>query len=224
MGAVVARAQVQVIPAPDPAPKMETDAKGELALDFKLGTSAIFVRNSGFKEFSTPVEIVAKKTAQVIPVVLQVARGSGTQVYAANTLSLSAGRYHAPVTLTAADFKAKAHSTITVHNAHSNEDENYSGVPLSALFAELGAPLGKDLRGAALATYLVATGSDGYRALFALAEIDPSIHPADIVVADSLNGKPLDPQTGPFRLVVTEDKRPARWVRNLVSIELRAVE
>src|ERR1700719_4127639 len=70
MGTVIPRAQVQIIPAPDSSPKMETDAKGELALDFKLGTSAIFVRRSGFKEFSTPVEVIAKKTTQVIPVVL----------------------------------------------------------------------------------------------------------------------------------------------------------
>ena len=30
--------------------------------------------------------------------------------------------------------------------------------------------------------------------------------------------------TGPFRLIVSEDKRPARSVRNLVSIELKAAE
>jgi len=90
MGSVISRAQVQIIPAPDPAPKMETDAKGELALDFKLGTSAIFVRRSGFKEFSTPVEVIAKKTAQVIPVVLQPARVTPPQTSTSNSLTLSA--------------------------------------------------------------------------------------------------------------------------------------
>jgi hypothetical protein len=141
-----------------------------------------------------------------------------------DALLLSAGLYHAPLTLTAADLKAKPHLTVTVHNPHSNADETYSGVSLATLFSEMGAPLGKDLRGPALATYLVATGSDGYCAVFSLAEIDPSFHPGDVIVADAMNGKPLDAQTGPFRLVVTEDKRPARWVRNVVSIELKSVD
>ena len=39
-----------------------------------------------------------------------------------------------------------------------------------------------------------------------------------------MNGKPLDAKNGPFKLVVTEDKRPARSVHNLVSIELRTAE
>jgi hypothetical protein len=143
---------------------------------------------------------------------------------ASNSLLLSAGKYHSPVTLSAADFKAKPHVTVTVHNPHDNADEVYSGVPLATLFGELAVPLGKGLRGAALANYLVATGSDSYRAIFALAEVDPGFHPGDVIVADTMNGKPLDAQTGPFRLVVSEDKRPARWVRNLVSIELKAAD
>jgi hypothetical protein len=39
-----------------------------------------------------------------------------------------------------------------------------------------------------------------------------------------MNGKPLDSKVGPLRLVVTDDKRPARSVRNLVSVELKAAE
>lgn len=42
----------------------------------------------------------------------------------------------------------------------------------------------------------------------------------EVLVANTMNGAPLAP-SGPFKLVVTEDKRPARWVRNLVSIELK---
>lgn len=43
-------------------------------------------------------------------------------------------------------------------------------------------------------------------------------------MADTMDGKSLDANTGPFRLVVTEDKRPARSVRNLVSIEVKSAE
>jgi DMSO/TMAO reductase YedYZ molybdopterin-dependent catalytic subunit len=110
-----------------------------------------------------------------------------------------------------------------VHNTHSNADEKYEGVPLAELLAKHGAPLGKDLRGPALALCVVATGSDGYRAVFSLVEIDASFHPGDVMVADTLNGKSLDNHSGPLKLVVTEDKKPVREVRNLVSLEVKPV-
>jgi len=44
---------------------------------------------------------------------------------------------------------------------------------LADLLAELGAPLGDALRGTALASYVLATGSDRYRRVLAPGEIDP---------------------------------------------------
>ena len=129
---------------------------------------------------------------------------------------------HEAVTLT--DLKALPHISATVHNSHTNADETYSGVRLADLLGKIGAPLGDRLHGAALANYIVATGSDGYKAVLALGEVDPSFHPGEVIVADAMNGKPLDEHNGPFKLVVTEDKRPARAVRNLVSIELKVAQ
>ena len=126
--------------------------------------------------------------------------------------------------LKVSDLKALPRSTVAVHNEHSKADETYSGVRLADVLAKMGAPLGHDLRGAALSAYLVATGSDGYVAVLALAEVDPTFHSGEVIIADTMNGAPLDPKSGPFKLVVTEDKRPARWVRNLVSIELKSAK
>jgi hypothetical protein len=122
------------------------------------------------------------------------------------------------------DFKAMGHVSVIFHNTHINADETYTGVRVADLLAKMGAPLGNDLRGKALADYIVATGMDGYRAVLALAEVDPSFHPGEVIVADTMNGKPLDEHNGPFKLVVTEDNRPARSVRNLVSIELKSAQ
>jgi hypothetical protein len=126
-------------------------------------------------------------------------------------------------TLSADALKTLPHTTITVHNPHTNAEETYSGVPLIDLLVKEGVPHGHDLRGKALSDYVVATGSDGYKAVLALAEVDPDFHPGEVLVADSMDGKPLD-KAGPFRLVVSEDKRPARSVHNLVSIEVRQAE
>jgi hypothetical protein len=138
-----------------------------------------------------------------------------------DTLTLTATG-HDPVSLSLSDLKSLPHISVTVHNPHSNADETYSGVRVADLLKKVGAPLGPDLRGAALANYIVATGSDGYKAVLALGEIDPGFHPGEVIVADAMNGQPLDAHSGPLKLVVTEDKRPARWVRNLISIELKS--
>jgi hypothetical protein len=129
-----------------------------------------------------------------------------------------------PVAISADDLKALPHIPVTIHNPHTDADETYSGVRLSDLLAKIAAPLGSELHGKALANYIVATGSDGYKAVLALGEVDPTFHPGEVIVADAMNGKPLDARSGPFTLVVTEDKRPARSVRNLVSIELKLAQ
>jgi hypothetical protein len=141
-----------------------------------------------------------------------------------DTLTLLNDSDHKSLVLSAADLKALSHISLTTHNSHTNADETYSGVRLSDLLAKIGAPTGNDLRGKALANYVVVTGSDGYKAVLALGEVDSSFHPGEVLVADTMDGKPLDAHSGPFKLVVSEDKRPARSVRNLVSIELKEAQ
>lgn len=139
------------------------------------------------------------------------------------SLRISIGTDHAK-TIDLAALKAMPQKIVTFHNVHTSADETYSGVPLIDLLASLGVPRGKDLHGKGLSEYIMATGSDGYKAVLALAEVDPAFHPGDVIVADSMDGKPLDAKNGPFKLVVTEDKRPARSVHNLVSIEVKTAE
>jgi len=124
-------------------------------------------------------------------------------------------------TWTATTLAALPHVTVTVHNEHTKADETYSGVPLIALLTPLGVsdkPRGKQLR-----LYVVAAGSDGYEAVYAIGEVTPDVHDATVMVADSEDGKPIAAD-GPLKLVATGEKRPARWVRNLVSIEVKTAE
>jgi hypothetical protein len=143
-------------------------------------------------------------------------------LYAQASLKVQNGSQQTSVSLDA--LKSLPHKTVTIHNPHENADETYAGVLLIELLKQVGAPVGKDVHGKALAEYVVASGSDGYKAVIALAEVEPDFHPGDVLVADSMGGKPLDAKTGPFRLVVTDDKRPARSVRNLISVEVRTAE
>ncbi len=218
LGAVVAGAQVRVAHLPE---KMATDANGELALQLKPGAYAVFVSEPGFVDAKTEVEVRSAGDTQTLPIVLQVANLGGVMVTAADTLVLSLHPFHEDVHLKLAELKGMPRKTVTVHNTHSDADEKYEGVLLADLLTKYGAPLGKELHGVALAAYIVASGADGYAAVFSLAEVDPSFHPGDVLVADTMDGKALDARSGPLKLVVTEDKRPARGVRNLVWLELK---
>jgi hypothetical protein len=135
------------------------------------------------------------------------------------TLTVSSAETHYGEIFHLHQLAAYKHVTVTVHNAHTNADETYSGVPIDLLLLAAHAPLGDQLHGKAMTTGVIARGSDGYEVLLSLAEVDPAFHGGDVIVADALDGKPIE-KNGPFQLVVSEDKRPARWVRNLVSISL----
>ncbi len=113
------------------------------------------------------------------------------------------------------------HQTITVHNAHINADQTFSGVPLIQFLTPLGVPekpKGKDFK-----LYVLVEGRDGYKVVFAIGEIAPDVHEGTVLLADSVDGKPIT-ENGPFQLVCTGEKRPARWVRNLVTIRVMAAD
>lgn len=230
-GAVVGHSRVRLDPAPPEVPSsMETDNQGRLFVNLKPGTYIIFVSEAGFKEASQHIEIgVADRlpaAGQTVSVVLQVAHLSGIVVYSGDSLLLTGDPNRAPIrdqpsiALSPTEFHALPHVTVTVHNSHTDANETYSGVPLATLLAKIYAPMGKDLHGEAMTSYLVAKGDDGYSVVLSLAEVDPGFRDSQAIVADSRDGQPLG-KNGPFQLIVPGDKRPARWVHNLVSITLQ---
>lgn len=232
-GAAVVGVPIRLVPPPDSQPsKMDTDDKGQLSIALSPGGYSLFIDVSGFKPVATFINVQTAREVQVVPVRLQFADtfspmvnpDPATPSTPSGGLRISAQPYHADLLLTTDEFKALPHMTVTVHNEHTKADETYSGVRVADLLAKMDAPLGSKLRGTALSAYLVATGSDGYVAVVALAEADPSFHSGEVIVADVMNGQPIGEKSGPFKLVVTEDKRPARWVRNLVSLELKSVK
>jgi len=138
---------------------------------------------------------------------------------AAGVFKIAFGKKHAA--WTAQSLAALPHVTVDVYNEPAKAKQTYSGVPLIALLTPLGVPdkpHGKDFR-----LYLIAEGSDGYQVVYSVAEVTPDVHDANILVADSMNGKPIV-DSGPLQLVVTGDKHPARWVRNLVAIRVMTAQ
>jgi hypothetical protein len=124
-------------------------------------------------------------------------------------------------TISQAEFQALPHQTLTVTNPHTQKQEKYEGVPLRALLDMVAVPSGEKLRGAEGRDYIVICAKDGYEVVLALEEIDPTFQQNLVLVADTLDGKPLDDKHGPLQLVVPEDQRPARWVRMISKISVR---
>ncbi len=118
---------------------------------------------------------------------------------------------------TAQDLAALEHRTIDVVNGHTKASEHYAGVLLSTLLTKVGVPdkpHGRDFR-----MYVLAEGADGYQVVYSLGEVNPDVHDGTVIVADALGNAKLG-DSGPLQLVATGEKRPARWVRNLVSIRV----
>jgi len=106
---------------------------------------------------------------------------------------------------------------------HNGTEAEYTGVSVEELLRRSGTPLGEQLRGKALATVIVVHAVDKYQAVFSLAELDSAmaLHPA--LLAWSRNGEPLSASNGPVKLIVPDDKRQARWVRQVTAIEVVSI-
>jgi len=101
-----------------------------------------------------------------------------------------------------------------------NKEHQYSGVLLSALLQNSGATIGKELRGENLTKYVIVQASDGYQVIFSLAELDADFADKKIILADTIDNLPLAPADGPFRIIVQNDKRPARCIKQVNSIRV----
>jgi DMSO/TMAO reductase YedYZ molybdopterin-dependent catalytic subunit len=108
----------------------------------------------------------------------------------------------------------------SVRTTSSGMETVYEGVWLHEILKKAGVPQGSELRGKALASYVLAQAQDGYQVLFSLGELDPSFIDNEILLADTANGKPLFGSQGRFRLVVPKDKPGARSVRMLTKLEV----
>ena len=106
--------------------------------------------------------------------------------------------------------------TLTAHGT----TQICNGPAFAAVLAKLGLPQGESLRGPALAAGVIVRARDGYAVLFSLGEVDASLGNSGAILATLCGGKPLTEQDGPFRLIVPNENRPARSVRQVTTIEL----
>lgn len=138
----------------------------------------------------------------------------------AQTALTISGDVAKPIPLQETELKAMPHIGVTAKD-HDGNERRYTGVALVDLLKRSGTSLGNELRGKNLRKFVLIKGADSYEVQFALPELDPEFTTQTILLADAVDGVPLVPGVGPYRLVVPGEKRPTRWVRNVKSIEVR---
>jgi hypothetical protein len=97
----------------------------------------------------------------------------------------------------------------------------FEGIALRDVLGKAGVPFGDAIRGAALARVVIASARDGYRVAYAIAELDAGFTDQIVLLADRRDGKPLLADTGPLQIIVPNDKRAARWIRQVTKLEVR---
>lgn len=99
----------------------------------------------------------------------------------------------------------------------------YEGPKLVYVLRAAGVPVGARLHGDPMMAVVLATGGDGFTALYALPEVDSGFHDGTAILADTADGKPLADKQAPWRLVLAADRKPWRSVYALTRIEVRSV-
>ncbi len=124
-----------------------------------------------------------------------------------------------PFKINAANFSQMPQAKVKV-KANDGREHEYSGVPLYDILTQAEAVPNKQLRGKALAKYILVTAADGYEVVLALPEIDPAYTDQVVILANTEDGEDLAANFGPYRLIVPRDKRPARSAMRVTAINV----
>ena len=125
--------------------------------------------------------------------------------------------------LSRADLDALPHVKVTA-SEHGSPAVSFEGVTLKSVLEKAGVTFGESMKGKRLTNCLLVEAADGYRAVIALAELDPAFTDKQTVLAFLRDGKPLGEKEGPYRIVIPDEKRMARWVRQVTTLKIVDVQ
>jgi hypothetical protein len=109
----------------------------------------------------------------------------------------------------------------TVQFTDQGKTVTYEGVFLSDVLSKVDLPLGEAFHKTGASYYLLVDAADGYKAVFAWAELDPDFTDRKVYLVTKVDGKPLADTEGPFRLLVPSDKRGGRGVHQVTGLTVK---
>lgn len=141
---------------------------------------------------------------------------------------LLGGAVDRPAKLDAAALSARpaVAQTVRYSSGSGAQTRSYVGADLWALLADAGLQADASRKNDLLSRYVLATGADGYRVVFALGELNPDFGHMGSTVASADTGAgtsaPLSAADGPFRVTAPGDVKGGRYVSNLVRLDVAA--
>ncbi|MBA4851330.1 molybdopterin-dependent oxidoreductase [Emticicia sp. BO119] len=140
--------------------------------------------------------------------------------HAQNTATLSiSGEVLTPLELKKEDLASYKQQTYKTKGKEGKEHE-YKGVALVEVLEKAGVTLGGKLRGENLAKAVLVKAADGYEVVYSLPELDPEFTTNVVLLVTEKDGAPLPTGEGPFRLIALQDKKQARWIREIRAIKV----
>ena len=127
------------------------------------------------------------------------------------------------VLLSRADLEALPHVKVAAAE-HPSGTVNFEGVTLKSVLEKAGLTFGESMKGKRLTNCLLVEAADGYRAVIALPELDSAFTDKQALLVFLRDGKPLGDKEGPYRIVIPEEKRMARWVRQVTMLKIVDVQ
>ena len=129
------------------------------------------------------------------------------------------GEVTTPLTIDKAEFQSFKQVSVT-YKDKAGKDHSYSGVVLQDILQKAGVTLGAALRGQNLTKYVLAEAMDGYKVVFALVELDKEFTDKQIILANKVDGKDLPETEGPYRIIVPDEKKAARSIRQVTALNV----
>jgi hypothetical protein len=127
-----------------------------------------------------------------------------------------------PTVLSRVEIEALPH--VKVSTAVHDASATFEGVSLKTVLEKAGVGFGETLKGKRMASCLLVEAADGYHVVIALPELDPAFTDKQVVLAFLKDGKPLDDKEGPYRIVIPDEKRMARWIRQVTTLKIVDVQ
>jgi hypothetical protein len=145
---------------------------------------------------------------------------AGPALYAQQlTIQADAGKQ----VLSRTDIEGLPHVKLTA-SEHSSGPVGFEGVTLKSILEKAGVSFGESLKGKRLSSCLLVEAADGYRVVIALPELDPAFTNKQTLLVFLRDGKPLGEKEGPYRILIPDEKRMARWVRQVTTLKIVEVQ
>jgi hypothetical protein len=127
------------------------------------------------------------------------------------------------VVLNRADIEGLPHIKAAVAE-HSGGPVTFEGVTVKSVLDKAGITFGESLKGKRLSSCLLVEAADGYRIVIALPELDPAFTDKQTLLVFLRDGHALGEKEGPYRIVIPDEKRMARWVRQVTKFRIAEVQ